>query len=222
MPRTRRLGRGGAATWLTAAALALRGASDAAAQVTGPDGLTAPTYSFQNATRERVYIPVTGVDQDADGQTDRVAIEIIRPQQSGPALKVPAIIDASPYYSTVCRGNEQECIDDVDNDGVNDKWPLYYDNFFVPRGYAVILAEMDGTANSSGCPLHGGPGDIAGMKAVIDWLNGRTGGVDGAGNPVVADWHNGKAGMIGKSYDGTLANGVAATGVAGLETIVPI
>src|SRR5690606_6871469 len=28
--------------------------------------------------------------------------------------------------------------------------------------------------------------------------------------------------MIGKSYDGTLANGVAATGVRGLETIVPI
>ena len=28
--------------------------------------------------------------------------------------------------------------------------------------------------------------------------------------------------MIGKSYDGTLANGVAATGVDGLTTIVPI
>ena len=28
--------------------------------------------------------------------------------------------------------------------------------------------------------------------------------------------------MIGKSYDGTLANGVAATGVDGLKTIVPI
>ncbi len=28
--------------------------------------------------------------------------------------------------------------------------------------------------------------------------------------------------MIGKSYDGTLANGVAATGVDGLKTIVPV
>jgi X-Pro dipeptidyl-peptidase len=28
--------------------------------------------------------------------------------------------------------------------------------------------------------------------------------------------------MIGKSYDGTLSNGVAATGVEGLKTIVPI
>ena len=39
---------------------------------------------------------------------------------------------------------------------------------------------------------------------------------------VVATWHNGSSAMIGKSYDGTLANGVAATGVAGLKTIVPI
>ena len=38
---------------------------------------------------------------------------------------------------------------------------------------------------------------------------------------VVADWHNGSSAMIGKSYDGTLANGVAATGVEGLKTIVP-
>jgi X-Pro dipeptidyl-peptidase len=39
---------------------------------------------------------------------------------------------------------------------------------------------------------------------------------------VVADWHNGSSAMIGKSYDGTLSNGVAATGVEGLKTIVPV
>ena len=57
------------------------------------------------------------------------------------------------------------------------------------------------------------------MKAVIDWLNGRAPGYDKDGNPVTAPWHNGKAAMIGKSYDGTPANGVAATGVDGLTTI---
>src|SRR5690606_5273481 len=95
-------------------------------------------------------------------------------------------------------------------------------NYFVPRGYAVILAHMDGTGFSTGCPMHGGPGDIAGMKAVIDWLNGRVPGYDKDDLAVTASWHNGHAGMIGKSYDGTLANGVAATGVVGLSTIVPI
>ena len=59
-----------------------------------------------------------------------------------------------------------------------DRFPLYYDNYFVPRGYAFIAAQAVGTAFSTGCPLHGGPGDVAGFKAVIDWLRGRVPGYD--------------------------------------------
>ena len=131
-------------------------------------------------------------------------------------------MDASPYYTTVCRGNEGECIQDADADGLNDKWPLFYDNYFVPRGYAVVLLHMVGTGFSSGCPTTGGTPDNLSAKAGIDWLNGRVPGYDKDGNLVTADWHNGRTGMIGKSYDGTLANATAATGVEGLSTIVPI
>ncbi len=206
-----------------AALLSLVVAAPAAAQqITVTDGKTQPVFDYAQAVRERVLIPQPGIDQDGDGADDRIAVEIIRPPGSGPGLRVPAIVDASPYYTTVCRGNESECIGDVDGDGVNDRWPLFYDNFFVPRGYAYVLAEMDGTGNSTGCPLHGGPGDIAGMKSVIDWLNGRVYGYNAQGEVIVPNWHNGSAAMIGKSYDGTLANGVAATGVEGLKTIVPI
>src|SRR5690349_20835412 len=91
---------------------------------------------------------------------------------------------------------------------------------------------MNGTGyTEEGCPLHGGPGDIAGEKSVVDWLNGRvkayalktgTQTTPDLTKEVVADWHNGSSAMIGKSYDGTLSNGVAATGVDGLKTIVPI
>ena len=71
---------------------------------------------------------------------------------------------------------------------------------------------------------HGGSTDIAGFKAVIDFLNGRVQGFNAqtGGDNVTVNWHNGKSGMIGKSYDGTYANGTAATGVEGLTTIVPI
>jgi X-Pro dipeptidyl-peptidase len=186
------------------------------------DGKTAPVFGYGDAVREHVEIPVAGVDQDLDGVDDVTSIEIIRPAASETGLKVPAIIDASPYYTTVGRGNESQRIADTDGDGVNDSWPLFLDNYFVPRGYAIILAQMDGTGSSTGCPMHGGPGDIKSMQVVIDWLQGRVAGYDAEGAPVLADWHNGKAGMIGKSYDGTLANGVAATGVEGLTTIVPI
>jgi X-Pro dipeptidyl-peptidase len=197
--------------------------ADGPAITVGADGETAPVFSYQDATRERVFIPVAGVDSDGDGQTDRIAIDIIRPKESGPNLKVPAIIDDSPYYTSLGRGNETQYIHTGAN-GVLDKFPLYYDNYFVPRGYAVILADALGTGFSTGCPLHGGPTDVAGFKAVVDWLMGRVPGyttITGT-TPAVADWNNGKNAMIGKSYDGTFANGVASTGVGGLTTIVPI
>ena len=140
---------------------------------------------------------------------------------------MPAIIDPSPYYTTVCRGNETQCMADWNNDGLNDRWPLFYDNYFVPRGYAYILAQMNGTGYTDhGCPMHGGPGDIAGEKSVVDWLNGRVEGYSAA-RPHAPPRRSptgttARSAMIGKSYDGTLSNGVAATGVDGLKTIVPV
>ena len=31
---------------------------------------------------------------------------------------------------------------DSDGDGVNDRWPLFYDNYFVPRGYAFAAMDL--------------------------------------------------------------------------------
>lgn len=186
------------------------------------DGVTAPVFGYDDAIRERVFIPVAGVDQDLDGTDDVTAIDIIRPRASDAGLKVPAIIDPSPYYTTIGRGNEIELLTDLDGDGLTDRWPMFIDNYFVPRGYAVIYAQMDGTGRSTGCSMHGGPGDIASMRVVVDWLQGRVVGRDAAGAVVTPSWHNGKAAMTGKSYDGALTYGVAATGVQGLTTVVPI
>jgi X-Pro dipeptidyl-peptidase len=216
------LGRLVAAVAATLMALALAPAALAQApSVVVEDGVTQPVFDYANAIRERVWIQ-SDFDSDLDGVADEIAVDIMRPAESDAGLAVPAIIDASPYYTTLGRGNEGELKEDTDGDGRLDRWPLFYDNYFVPRGYAVILLDMVGTASSTGCPRHGGLEDIGSGRVVIDWLNGRRAGRDADGNPVTADWHNGEAGMIGKSYDGTLANGTASTGVAGLTTIVPI
>lgn len=94
----------------------------------------------------------------------------------------------------------------------------------MPRGYAFVAVDLAGTNRSDGCVDVGGRSDVQSAKAVIDWLNGRarayttrTGSARAS-----AGWSDGRTGMIGKSYDGTVANGVAATGVEGLRTIVPI
>ncbi|MED4205019.1 Xaa-Pro dipeptidyl-peptidase [Neobacillus mesonae] len=179
-----------------------------------------PKYSYRDAIRETVYVQST-LDTDENGVPDKIAVDIIRPKESETGLKVPVIMDASPYYESLGRGNESE-VKDKNKDGINEKFPLYYDNYFVPRGYAVALPDMVGTNQSDGCPTTGGYEEIESIKVVIDWLNGRAKAFDKNNLEVKADWTTGNVGMIGKSYDGTLANGVAATGVEGLKTIVPI
>ncbi|CAM5551883.1 Xaa-Pro dipeptidyl-peptidase [Streptomyces aurantiogriseus] len=182
-----------------------------------------PVYSYENAVREAVWVD-TGLDGDGDGRTDRVAVDIVRPRElDRQGRKVPVIMDASPYYSCCGRGNEgQRKTYDANGDVV--QMPLFYDNYFVPRGYAFVGVDLAGTNRSDGCVDVGGRSDILSAKAVVDWLGGRAKAYTTRTGTerVRATWTNGRTGMIGKSWDGTIANGVAATGVKGLKTIVPI
>ena len=86
----------------------------------------------------------------------------------------------------------------------------------------MVLGESIGTFDSDGCPTVGDRVETLGTKAVIDWLNGRARASTPTGAPVSADWTTGAVGMVGVSYNGTLPNQVATTGVEGLKTIVPI
>ncbi|NUS79615.1 MAG: Xaa-Pro dipeptidyl-peptidase [Streptomyces sp.] len=182
-----------------------------------------PVYSYENAVREAVWVD-TGLDGDGDGKNDRVAVDIVRPREpAAQGRKVPVIMDASPYYSCCGRGNEsQKKTYDAQGDVV--QMPLFYDNYFVPRGYAFVGVDLAGTNRSDGCVDVGGRSDILSAKAVVDWLNGRAKAYTSrtGTTKAKAGWTNGRTGMIGKSWDGTIANGVAATGVEGLRTIVPI
>ncbi|MEL3950650.1 MULTISPECIES: Xaa-Pro dipeptidyl-peptidase [Streptomyces] len=182
-----------------------------------------PVYSYADAIRESVWVD-TRIDGDADGKTDRVAVDIVRPREpAAKGRKIPVIMDASPYYSCCGRGNESQK-KTYDANGNPVQFPLYYDNYFVPRGYAFVAVDLAGTNRSYGCVDIGGRSDVQSAKAVVDWLNGRARGYTSRTGDKRTDarWTNGRTGMIGKSYDGTVANGVAATGVEGLETIVPI
>ncbi|TDB98603.1 CocE/NonD family hydrolase [Micromonospora fluostatini] len=212
---------------LSVTALAVLGVSPQAVAADEPptivvtDGVTQPVFGYADAIRERLFVEST-FDSDKDGLRDIIAFDVMRPKATEDGLKVPVVMDASPYYTTLCRGNDSECKIDVDGDGLLDQWPLWYDNYFVPRGYAVILLDMVGTGNSTGCPTTNAKEDNISAKQAINWLNGRATARNAAGEIVKADWHNGKSGMIGKSYDGSLAMSTAVTGVKGLTTIVPI
>ncbi|RZQ62263.1 CocE/NonD family hydrolase [Amycolatopsis suaedae] len=186
-------------------------------------GMTAPIYSYSDAIRESVWVPI-GRDDDRDGRTDRVAVDIVRPHEpSTRSQKIPIIMDTSGYYGNLGRGRESQ-LKTYDSHGNMLLSPLYYDNYFVPRGYAVAQVDMAGTNRSTGCNDNNGPNNTASSTAVIDWLNGRTKGYASVDGDIerTAEWSSGAVGMIGKSWDGAAAIRAAGSGVEGLKTVVPI
>jgi X-Pro dipeptidyl-peptidase len=164
---------------------------------------TVPVFSMADAIDEQVDVE-TGMDSDKDGKVDTIRVDISRPD-TAKGQKVPLIVHASPYFF-----------------GAGDRGAWETD-FFVPRGYAVATVALPGTDFATGCNDVGGKREVLGTKAIVDWANGRAKGHYLDGTPAVATkWTNGKTGMIGVSWDGTIANAVASTGVEGLETIVPV
>ncbi|HEY3754109.1 MAG TPA: Xaa-Pro dipeptidyl-peptidase [Pseudonocardiaceae bacterium] len=209
------------------AALAVVAIPSVAVAATAPPspivgGATQDTFSYADAIRQTVWVDTGLTASGQPGGHVRVAADIIRPSELDGVAKVPVIMEASPYYSCCGRGNELQ-VKQYDAAGNPTDFPLFFDNYFVPRGYAVVLVDLAGTNRSQGCVDVGGPSDVTSAKSVIDWLNGRATGftsVTGT-TTAAATWSDGSVGMIGKSWDGTIAEGVASTGVVGLKTIVP-
>jgi X-Pro dipeptidyl-peptidase len=203
------------------------------------DGMTQPVFSFADAVEQRVWVETT-VDTDHDGRLDRVAADISRPRETETAgLKVPVIFEHSPYREDVWGDVPYPSVE-VDElpqaslfrggrggrsggaGGPSANLPGSLDDYYVPRGYAVVLGQSVGTGSSDGCPTSGDIAETLGTKAIVDWLNGRAKAWDADGLPVAADWTTGDVGMTGVSYNGTLPNMVATTGVEGLKTIIAV
>jgi X-Pro dipeptidyl-peptidase len=204
------------------------------------NGATAPVFAFANAIEETVFVE-SAVDSDGDGQRDRIRIRISRPGEAdAQGYKVPVVFEHSPYRGDLGPIiNHDPDVDELPQESLGERatastarararakarpnLPGSLDDYYVPRGYAVVLGESVGTFNSDGCPDIGARAEALGSKAVIDWLNGRTRGWNEAGEQVRADWTTGDVGMVGVSYNGTLPNQVATTGVDGLKTIIPV
>lgn len=111
-----------------------------------------------------------------------------------------------------------------DFEGFMDYEDLDWYDYYLARGFAVVECGGLGTRGSEGFETCGSDLEIDAFKCVIEWLTGdRKAYTDLTGNiEIAADWSNGNVGMTGRSYSGTTQMGLAATGVKGLKTIVPV
>ena len=97
-------------------------------------------------------------------------------------------------------------------------------DYYLVRGFAVVLSAGFGSKGSDGFNYVGSDYERDAFKAIVEWLHGdRIGYADREGTvETKADWSNGKVAMTGRSYAGTMPFAVATTGVEGLKTIVPV
>jgi X-Pro dipeptidyl-peptidase len=141
---------------------------------------------FSSRIQEPLDVP-----SSMDGST--LHADVYRPDAPGP---FPSILVLSPYWS-------------FGGDAKQNPTPTWYIDYFVPRGYAVVLAEMRGTRESDGCWDFGGKLD---QKDGYDFVEGIA----------AQSWSNGKVGMLGQSHVGMSQIAAAITAPPHLTTIVPI
>ena len=138
-------------------------------------------------------------------------------------VKEPHTIQVEvPQLELVDPVGSAELVDEAEETltHINSSYTL--NDYLLPRGYANLYVSGVGTKDSQGLMTNGNYQQIEAYKNVIDWLNGRCRAFTDhtRKRQVKADWSNGKVATTGISYLGTMSNGLATTGVDGLDVII--
>ncbi len=133
----------------------------------------------------------------------RLAVDAYVPQSiDGAAQKFPTIAFFTPYYRRfkLRPGGSGE---------VNPNTGKFRD-FFVPRGYAVVVVDVRGTGASFGTrDSFRSPREREDSREVADWI-------------VAQPWSNGVIGATGISYVGAASDFLASTGHGAVKAIAPL
>lgn len=174
------------------------------------NGMILPWLSMRPPLKSNVMVQ-TPFDTDQDGKLDRIALRIVQPAEVAEGLKTPVIVRPSVYYADPTYATQTRA-------------PFLGEAEYLRMGYTIVYADSIGTNQSDGCWSVMDRTEREAMASVVRWLTNDPGapGFDGQGKQVAASWSTGHVAMEGVSYGGTLPTMVAATGVPGLEAIVPV
>lgn len=157
------------------------------------------------------------------GTNDKASDKALYKMEGVLEVKPPHTIELEePKLNLVESHGQAEVVSEAEEklSHINSSYTL--NDYFLPRGFANLYVSGVGTRDSQGLMTNGDYQQIEAYKNVIDWLNGRCRAfTDHMRNrEVKADWSNGKVATTGISYLGTMSNGLATTGVDGLEVII--
>ena len=157
------------------------------------------------------------------GTNDKASDKALYKMEGELEVKPPHTIELEePKLNLVEPHGQAEVVTEAEEklSHINSSYTL--NDYFLPRGFANLYVSGVGTRDSQGLMTNGDYQQIEAYKNVIDWLNGRCRAFTDhtRQRQVKADWSNGKVATTGISYLGTMSNGLATTGVDGLEVII--
>jgi putative CocE/NonD family hydrolase len=135
----------------------------------------------------------------------RLAVDVYIPRQKAAPAKLatyPALVVFTPYYRRF----------KLRAGGVGEVSPNAgkLRDFFVPRGYALVVVDVRGTGASFGTrDSFRSPRERDDSREVVDWI-------------VAQPWSNGVVGSTGVSYLGAAADFLASTGHPAVKAIAPL
>lgn len=148
---------------------------------------------------ERPLEPISQYITMRDGC--RLAADIYVPASKRGGGRFPALLIFTPYYRRFATNGE-----------VAEAAPAAarYRDFFVPRGYVVVVVDVRGTGASFGTrDALRSPTEREDYKEVAEWTIGQS-------------WSNGSIGSTGISYVGAAACFLASTGHPAVKAIAPL
>ncbi len=138
----------------------------------------------------------------------RLALDYYLPQATPSVAgtkttQFPVIVLFTPYYRRFKLRDRFLGTEPTPNAGK-------YRNYFVPRGYALVVVDVRGTGASFGTrDSFRSPRERDDYHEIADWI-------------VAQDWCNGVIGATGISYLGAASDFLASTGHAAVRAIAPI
>lgn len=136
----------------------------------------------------------------------RLAVDVWLPEGAATASPsaFPTILILTPYYRRFALqpGSEGQ-VEPSPN-----TWR--YRDFFVPRGYAVVVVDVRGTGASFGTrDSFRSPKEREDFREIADWIVGQP-------------WSDGRIGSTGISYLGAAAMFLASTGHPAVKAVAPL
>ena len=137
----------------------------------------------------------------------RLAVDVYLPSDSGGTAlpsALPTIVIFTPYYRRFALRSDAPPSSEPSISAGR------YRDFFVPRGYALVVVDVRGTGASFGVREgFRSPKERDDYREIVDWI-------------VEQGWSNGAVAATGISYVGAAADFLASTGHPAVKAIAPL